>query len=101
MKAKRWQDVRRSKLSAAQIEANDQAIEQEVLEMNLRELRAMAGKTQEEVAAATQALQPALSRLEHGQDHKLSSLRRYVEALGGELEVAAVFGPKRVKLSGV
>lgn len=101
MKTERWQEVRRRKLTDEQIETNDQAIDQEALELTLRELRNMAEMTQEEVAAAMKALQPALSRLEKGQDHKLSSIRRYVEALGGELEVAAIFGKKRIKLSGV
>ena len=32
-------------------------------------------------------------------DHLTSTLRRYVEALGGKLEIAAVFGKRRVKLT--
>jgi hypothetical protein len=32
-----------------------------------------------------------VSRLEHGDDAKLSTLRAYVEALGGRLELVAVF----------
>jgi len=101
MKTHRWQDVRRRKLAAAQIEANDRAIDAEVFEINLRALRELAGKTQAEVAEATQMYQAALSRLERGDDHRLSTLRKYVEALGGELEVSAVLGGKRMKLSGV
>ena len=47
--------------------------------------------TQEELAAALGVRQPSVSRLEHGDDAKLSTLRAYVEALGGRLELAAVF----------
>jgi hypothetical protein len=45
--------------------------------------------------------QSELSRLESRGDHRISTLRRYVEALGGELEVAAIFGGRRVKLTEV
>jgi hypothetical protein len=45
--------------------------------------------------------QSELSRLESRGDHRISTLRRYVEALGGELEVTALFGGRRVKLTEV
>ncbi len=45
--------------------------------------------------------QAELSRFERREDRKLSTLRKYVEALGGELEIAAVFGNKRITLTGV
>jgi hypothetical protein len=44
--------------------------------------------------------QSELSRIESRNDHLTSTLRRYVEALGGQLEVTAVFGTRRVKLIG-
>lgn len=39
--------------------------------------------------------------MERREDNPLEPLRRYVEALGGELELVAVMGNKRVKLLGV
>jgi hypothetical protein len=45
--------------------------------------------------------QSELSKAERRADHRLSTLRRYVEALGGELEVFARFGSKRVRLKEV
>jgi hypothetical protein len=42
-----------------------------------------------------------LSRLESRADHRVSSLRRYVEALGGEIEITAIIGTRRVKLTDV
>ena len=75
--------------------------EREILEMNLRELRQAAGKTQEQVARAAKMKQSELSRAERREDHLLSTLRRYVEGLGGELEVVARVGGKVVKLRGV
>jgi hypothetical protein len=35
---------------------------------------------------------------EHRSDHRLSTIRKYVEALGGEIEVVANFGDKRIRL---
>ncbi|MEE9263533.1 MAG: type II toxin-antitoxin system RelE/ParE family toxin [Vicinamibacteria bacterium] len=35
------------------------------------------------------------------ENHLVSTLRRYVEALGGELEIVASFGDKRVRLQGI
>jgi hypothetical protein len=45
--------------------------------------------------------QPELSRVERREDHRLSTLRRYVHALGGEIEVIARFGKKKVRLMAV
>jgi hypothetical protein len=39
--------------------------------------------------------------MERREDNPIDALRRYVEALGGELEVVAVIGNKRVRLLGV
>ena len=101
MTVHRWDDIRRKKLSAEQIEENARLVEQEIVEMNLRALRELTGKTQVEVAKAAEMTQPEASRAERREDHLISTLKRYVEALGGELEVFAVFDDKRVKLKGV
>ena len=71
------------------------------LQMSLRELRELAGSTQNEVAGELEMDQGQLSRFERQDDRLLSTLRRYVEALGGELEVTAVLGDKRITLRGV
>lgn len=63
--------------------------------------REEAGKTQVEIAELTALTQSALSRVETREDNPIATLRRYVEALDGELEVVAVIGNKRIKLLGV
>jgi hypothetical protein len=68
---------------------------------NLRGLRESAGKTQGEIARRTAMSQPQLSRLESRKDHLISTLRRYVRALGGEIEVVALIDGKRVSLRDV
>ena len=42
--------------------------------------------------------QPNISRIEHEEDIYLSTLREYVEALGGELEINVVFPDRKVRL---
>ncbi len=79
----------------------DEAVRRELLVMELAELRREAGKTQSEVAAIAEMTQAELSKFERREDHLISTLRRYVTALGGELEVVAVFDNKRISLKGV
>ncbi len=77
------------------------SVARELLVMELRELRHEAGKTQAEVAQIADMTQAELSKFERREDHLISTLRRYVTALGGELEVVAVFDNKRIALKGV
>lgn len=69
-------------------------------EMSLRMLREFAGMTQEEVATELELPQSAISRFESRTDPKISTLQRYVSALGGHLEIAAVVGDRRIVLHG-
>jgi predicted transcriptional regulator len=101
MKLHRWDDLKREKLSPEKLQAIERRAKRKALLLTLRELRQMSGKTQIEVAEVAKMTQGELSKAERREDHLLSTLKRYVEALGGELEVAAVFGDKRVRLRGV
>jgi transcriptional regulator with XRE-family HTH domain len=67
-------------------------------ELLLSELRELAGKSQRTLAAALGIKQPSLSKLENQDDMQISTLRRIVQALGGELEVTAKFPKGTVKL---
>ncbi|MCC6748392.1 MAG: XRE family transcriptional regulator [Deltaproteobacteria bacterium] len=102
-KPKRWKDVRArldARLTPAQVAEDEQWVERASLELDLREVRELLGITQEELAQRVKTTQSELSRLERREDKRLSTLRRYVEALGGELEVTIRFGNKMVRLSG-
>ncbi|MBW4968355.1 helix-turn-helix transcriptional regulator, partial [Pseudoalteromonas sp. CR1] len=57
----------------------------------LRELRNALGVTQEKLAKSLDVAQENVSRLEDRNDPKLSTLAAYVKALGGTLELQAVF----------
>jgi len=67
--------------------------------MSLRELRAYTGRTQVEAAAENEMTQSELSRLERRDDFLLSTLRRYVDRLGGKLEVRVMLGSSEIVLS--
>ena len=54
---------------------------------SLRELRLIAGKAQADVATVLQIKQPSVSKIETQVDMYLSTLRAYVEAIGGQLEL--------------
>lgn len=57
----------------------------------LRRLRLLAGLTQEQVAARMDVQQAAVSKVEKGAEIYLSTVRRYVEALGASLRLNAHF----------
>ena len=65
------------------------------MSVTMRELRAFAGRSQVEVAEAMGVAQAEVSRLEARTHTKLSTIERYVKALGGEVEVVARFGDRR------
>ena len=100
MATHKWNDIK-GKMAPERRARVDEAVRHELLVMELRELRIQAGKTQAEVAEVAAMTQAELSKFERREDHLLSTLRRYVTALGGELEVVAVFDNKRIALKGV
>ena len=71
--------------------------------LTMRTLREAAGKTQTEVAETSMIDQADISRLESRENFaecQVSTLQRYVAALGGHLELVAAFGNKKIILSG-
>jgi transcriptional regulator with XRE-family HTH domain len=59
--------------------------------MTLAELRQAREMTQAQLGEALDLTQPGVSRIEHQTDLYLSTLRSYIAALGGQLEVIARF----------
>ena len=97
----KWDELRRMKFSEEEIrQINREAIE-ELVEIDLRALRESAGKTQTELAELSKLAQSELSKIERRDDHMVSTIRRFVEGLGGRLEVSAVFGDTRITLRDV
>ena len=67
-------------------------------ELLLSEVRKLAGKSQREVAEVLGIRQPSLSKLENQSDMQISTLRKIVAALGGELDVIARFPRGAVRI---
>jgi DNA-binding XRE family transcriptional regulator len=67
-------------------------IESRALDLaSLKDLRQAVAQTQEDLAATLGVGQDTISRLEKRSDMLLSTLRRYVEGMGGKLELVAQF----------
>ena len=97
----RWEDIRRKYFTPEQIAATDRYVRRETLRMDLAELRKLAGKTQVELASKAKMHQGELSRAERRRDHLISTVRRYVDALGGELELVVRLKGETIRLRGV
>jgi hypothetical protein len=67
--------------------------------MTLDQLRKDRRKTQAAIAAAMKIDQSEVSRIEKRSEVKLRTLREYVSAMGGHLELRAVFPEKNVELT--
>ena len=77
---------------AALPEERRQRIEARAMELaTLKDLRLAAEKTQEQLAEALGVGQDTISLLEKRSDMLLSTLRHYVESMGGKLELVAQF----------
>jgi transcriptional regulator with XRE-family HTH domain len=72
----------------------------EVRAHRLREVREEQGLTQVELANRMHVTQPTVSELERGEIDRagLATIKSYVEALGGTVEVVARFGDQRLVL---
>ena len=68
-------------------------------EMHLQELRRARQLSQEELADRLGASQPDVSKIESRADMYVSTIRRYVEAMGGELDIVARFPDGSVRIN--
>ena len=96
---KTWKALKQSRLSGEARARVQARVTKALAERTLKALRQELALTQAQVSQAADMTQSELSRVEGREDHLTSTLRRYVEALGGKLEVSAVFGKRRVKLT--
>jgi transcriptional regulator with XRE-family HTH domain len=79
------------KLPAREQAAIAAGAHRKITALRLQQARESVGMTQEQVAERLGVTQATLSRMEHRPDVKISNIRRYIEALGGTLQVRAVF----------
>jgi predicted transcriptional regulator len=79
----------RAKMTPEQLAEADARAKEMMAEMLLGEIRHSVGLTQEDLAATLGIKQPSLSKLENQDDMQISTLRKLIEALGGQLEIIA------------
>jgi predicted transcriptional regulator len=99
MKTHKWNDIKNKGMSPERIAASDRRVEQEIVAIRLRDLREAEGVTQEELAKRVEVAQTQVSRAEHRGNPHIDTLRRYLQALGYELELSAVKKDKRVHIA--
>jgi len=85
--------VRKSLERRARIESDAKRMIGE--ELTLRELRKSREMSQKKLAAVLGVTQMSVSNFEKRSNMRLSTLREYVEALGGELQLRAIFSGRR------
>ena len=67
-------------------------------EMDLAEVRRALKLSQDEIAQTLQIGQGSVAKIEKRTDMYVSTLRRFIEAMGGELEIVARFADHSVKI---
>jgi len=74
-------------------------VRQSLASMPLDEIRKARQVTQSRLAAALGVNQGEVSKIEHRTDIYLSTLAGYLEALGGKLEIRAVFPDREMRIT--
>lgn len=91
--------ILRNKMTASAqtkvLEKTDQLLK----DLLLYEIRERLNITQVEMAVKLQTKQANISRTERRTDMKLSTLKRYIEAMGGELDIVARFPSSEIHLN--
>jgi transcriptional regulator with XRE-family HTH domain len=88
----------RGKMDPERQERMRKRTEELLAELPLQELRQARALSQQELAGVLCLNQATVSKLERRTDMYLSSLRRFVEAMGGELEISASFPDGKVRI---
>ena len=96
--AKKFQTLRDKMTPDQRTKASAMAMEL-MSEMPMYELRHALRLSQEQIAEILNVNQAAVSKMENRADMLLSSLRRYIEAVGGQLEIRACFKEGSVKIT--
>jgi transcriptional regulator with XRE-family HTH domain len=88
-----------ARMSAESVARSDEIYARLKAEMALEELRGALRMTQQQLAKILHVDQSAISKLERRTDMYVSTLERFIEAMGGRLEIRAVFPEGSVRIS--
>jgi DNA-binding XRE family transcriptional regulator len=95
--ARNFRELKAKMTPEAQAEV-DAWVQQEMKQMPLNQLRNARQMTQTRLAELLEMDQGNISRLEQRTDMYLSTLRSYIEAMGGVLEIRALFPEGDVRI---
>ena len=104
MKHRTHEEVRGEFITTPQDETDLAAFKEEALAEvrahRLADVRQQHGLTQSDVAERLHISQTAVSKIERGElsRSELSTIRKYLEAIGGKVEIVADFGDERLVL---
>lgn len=87
-----------AKMSPQSRERSDALYKNMLAEMPLNELRQARALSQVKLAETLHVNQAAVSKIERRTDMYISTLRAYIRAMGGELEIVAKFPDGEVKI---
>ena len=96
--ARKFKELRNNMSVDAQRQARARA-EDLLREMPLQELRRARQLSQEQLAQVLAIKQASVSKLERRTDMYIQTLRSYVEALGGKLEITAHFPEGDIRIN--
>ena len=96
--ARKFKDLRQAMSPEAQARSHEKALAMKVA-LPLAELRQARHFSQEQLATELAVKQPAVAKIEKKADMYISTLRRFIEAMGGQLEIRAHFPDGDVKIN--
>jgi predicted XRE-type DNA-binding protein len=103
--ARNWREVRASAvahgLDEQGVDEARERLDDRIRAYRLTEVRKGQHVTQAEIAQRLGVGQPRISQIERGDLNRaeLATLRAYIEALGGQLEISATFGEQRIRIA--
>ena len=101
MTARNWREVRaEANLDQARVAEHEERMLAEVRAARLAEVRKQLEMTQTQMADRMHVSQARVSAIENGDvdTTEVGTLRNYIAALGGRLEIIATFGDQSLRL---
>ena len=98
MPARNFKELQ-AKMSPERQVRNQAAAEQMLHDLPLTQLRAAREITQEHLANLLGVKQSSISKMEHRTDMYIGTLAKFIEAMGGQLEIRAVFPDGSVRIT--
>jgi predicted XRE-type DNA-binding protein len=96
--AKKFAELR-AKMTPERRARNEARTKELLAEMPLQELRRARNLAQKTLGEVLEMSQPEVSKLEKRTDAMISTVRKYVQAMGGELEIVARFPDGAVRIN--